>query len=425
MNGDDYVFSYTPAANECIDITLTNTGSWVGLFITDDCPDVGTANCIASSTLSGGNPSISGTALNAGTTYYFTVSTFPTPQTTAFDISIVTVACPVLPPNDECTGAIGLTVNADLNCGVVTSGTVLSATASIQSTTECGGTEDDDVWYSFVATSTTHVISLLNVAGSTTDMYHSVWEGTCAGGLIATANSCSDNDQQTLSGLTIGNTYFVRVYTWTGTTGQTSTFDVCIGTLPPVGPCAADMTINSTTYSNTGLTTNGFGDDFDSGDACGNTYMNGDDIVIEYNPTATECVSIVLSNTDTYTGVFVLDGCPDDPGAGCLASNTNFSGNPSIPTFNVTAGTSYYIVVSTSPSPQFTAFDLDIEICPPTPSCGLNYTHSTIAYNPQNYNTGTTITFADDRFAPAYNSMSKNFQPILILASYRMALMMI
>lgn len=37
LNGNDVVYSYTPAVDECIDITLTNTGTWVGLFVYEGC----------------------------------------------------------------------------------------------------------------------------------------------------------------------------------------------------------------------------------------------------------------------------------------------------------------------------------------------------------------------------------------------------
>lgn len=305
------------------------------------------------------------TGLTAGNTYYVRVYTWTgtAGQNSTFDVCVGTPPPP--PANDECAGAYPLTVNPDLNCGTTTAGTVASATASAQDAGACGGTEDDDVWFSFVAVETSHTVDILNAAGSTTDMYHSVWTGNCATTLVA--GSCSDADASTLTGLTVGETYYIRVYTWTGTTGQTSTFDVCIGTTPPPGPCVADLSINSTTASISN-TTCGFGDDYDSGDACGSNYMGGDDIVIEYNPTTTGCVDLVLTNTDTWTGIFVTDGCPDDPGTSCLSSNTNSGGNPSIEDFNVVAGTSYYITISTFPSPQCTAFDLDITDCPP-PTC--------------------------------------------------------
>ncbi len=134
------------------------------------------------------------------------------------------------PSNDECVNATPLTVNPNLVCTSVTAGTVLCASASSEANS-CYGTADDDVWFSFVATSTSHTISLLNVAGSTTDMYHSVYSGTCGS---LTNLKCSDADESTATGLTIGATYYVRVYTYGSTSGQTTTFNVCVKT-PPSG----------------------------------------------------------------------------------------------------------------------------------------------------------------------------------------------
>ena len=257
MGGDEYIFDYTPLVNETINITLTNTDTWVGIFVTDDCPDVG--NCVASNTNSGGNPSVGCVNLIAGTTYYFTVSTFPAPQTTAFDIDIQTVSL-TPPANDECGGAIPLTVNSDLACGSVTSSSVADATNS--GIAGCSGTADDDVWFSFVATSTDHNFEIQNIAGSTTDLVHEVFSGTCPGSL--TSIHCSDPNTSSFTGFTIGNVYYVRVYSFTGTSCQTTTFDVCVGTPPPAPSCGLLYTHSTTPYNpqnyNTGTLLN-FGDD--------------------------------------------------------------------------------------------------------------------------------------------------------------------
>ncbi|MBL4736423.1 MAG: hypothetical protein JKY18_14005, partial [Flavobacteriales bacterium] len=138
--------------------------------------------------------------------------------------SVTAGSCPVPPANDDCSAAIALTVNPDQACGTVTAGTIELATASSDANS-CSGTDDDDVWYSFVATSTRHYVDLLNVAGSTTNLYHAVFTGVC--GSLGAAVNCSDPNSSTLTGLTIGDTYYVRVYTWTATGGQTTTFDLC------------------------------------------------------------------------------------------------------------------------------------------------------------------------------------------------------
>ena len=78
----------------------------------------------------------------------------------------------------------------------------------------CSGSADDDVWYQFTATNPTHVITVTPT--TLTDAVFEVFEGTCIGGL--TSWSCNDattgNEVEggVISGLTVGNNYYVRVY---------------------------------------------------------------------------------------------------------------------------------------------------------------------------------------------------------------------
>ncbi|MEO5777971.1 MAG: T9SS type A sorting domain-containing protein [Flavobacterium sp.] len=238
---DDVWYSFV-ATNTTHSISLTNVAG----SVTDMFHSLWTGADCASLTLVPGtcsDPNISApTGLTIGQTYYVRVNTYTATggQNTTFNICIGTPPPP--PANDECTGAVALTVNADLACGTVTAGTVAGATASATDATACFGAEDDDVWYSFVATNTTHRISLTGVAGSTTDMFHSLWTGNCAT-LTLVPGSCSDGDTSNPAGLTIGQTYFIRVNTYTSTGGQTSTFNVCVGTLPP--PPANDECTNA------------------------------------------------------------------------------------------------------------------------------------------------------------------------------------
>ncbi|MBL1278974.1 MAG: T9SS type A sorting domain-containing protein [Fluviicola sp.] len=113
MNGDDYVYRYTPSYNDVVNITISNLSSWVGLFVTQGCPDVGT--CVASNTTSGSGPlSLTGVALTAGVDYYIIISTWPSPQTTTFDFDMTGTPPPTC--NDPSSlSAINLTPSsADL-----------------------------------------------------------------------------------------------------------------------------------------------------------------------------------------------------------------------------------------------------------------------------------------------------------------------
>ncbi len=230
----------TIETNSSFGSSLTDTGMTVysgsiGAFVDEGCDDDGGTGLFSLLTLTGRTP---------GETLYVRVFEYGNDLFDTFQVSAYYAPPPPPPANDECANAIALTVNSDLNCGTVTSGTIASATDS--SVDNCGGTEDDDVWYSFVATSTSHVVDIINITGSTTDLYHAVYDATPGCGSLAAALTCSDPNTSTTSGLTIGFTYYVQVYSWSSS-AQTSSFDICIGTPPP--PPANDDCANATGVS--------------------------------------------------------------------------------------------------------------------------------------------------------------------------------
>ncbi|MFK7971109.1 MAG: hypothetical protein AB8F95_12115, partial [Bacteroidia bacterium] len=134
------------------------------------------------------------------------------------------------PVNDKCDNAVAVTVD-----GAAVSGTVDGATNSGISL--CGGNSDDDVWYTFVAPASGAVdISLTNIASpggsGSLDLYHTVLSGSCAGGF--TSLTCSDLNSSSTLALASGETYYVQVYTFLGTSGQDATFDIAVSS--PPGP---------------------------------------------------------------------------------------------------------------------------------------------------------------------------------------------
>ncbi|WP_162985024.1 choice-of-anchor L domain-containing protein, partial [Mesonia aquimarina] len=144
--------------------------------------------------------------------------------------------CP--PPNDECLGAEIVLVNDGLECIEITSSTIQGATDS--GYTDCGGTADDDVWFEFTATAESHAIALSNIQSTTSssDLYHSVYEGTDCDNLSLLY--CADGFDETSSlaeNLTIGETYYISVYS-SGDLEEDTTFDLCITT--PGEPISVD-----------------------------------------------------------------------------------------------------------------------------------------------------------------------------------------
>src|SRR5690606_6718264 len=132
------------------------------------------------------------------------------------------LGCP--PANDNCIGSTEAAVNLDDQCTILTPGTILGASPSSEPSGSCSGVPNDDVWFHFVPENETQIIQLLNIAGTTTDLDFAVYDGTCG---AFTEILCSTATTQTVSELTVGNTYYVRVFSG-GTGAYTTTFDLCI-----------------------------------------------------------------------------------------------------------------------------------------------------------------------------------------------------
>lgn len=237
---DDVWYSFVAAGPTHV-VSLTNVTG----IVTDMAMSVYSGACGGLTHLQCSDPeTMMVTGLTAGQTYYVRVWTWTATAGSTASFRICVGTPPPPPANDNCAGAVSLTVNPDLNCGAVTAGSTISATATtgVPAPT-CGATgTNDDVWYSFVATNPQHVVRLLNVTGGTTDMAMSLYSGTCAG---LTHLQCSDPETMTVGGLTVGQTYYVRVWTWTATVSTSASFNICIGTPPP--PPANDEPCNAIT----------------------------------------------------------------------------------------------------------------------------------------------------------------------------------
>jgi len=156
------------------------------------------------------------TNTNANTTYYWYVN----PKNTAGTASCVTTATSFTtimgPSNDDCANAVTLSNNTSVN------GTTVNAGPSgVAVCTPAAGTPDDDVWYKFTATADSCIIT---VAGSTGfDAVVGVYSGTCAN--LVQLGACRDTSANAATeiyrsgGLTVGTTYYVRVYGYNNGSG--------------------------------------------------------------------------------------------------------------------------------------------------------------------------------------------------------------
>ncbi len=136
------------------------------------------------------------------------------------------LACP--PANDNPCNATVAVVNDDETCDLTTPGTLVEATPSGVPDGSCAGNPDDDVWFEFTALAEVQLISLINISGGGFNTDHALYEGTCDG-LIEL--ECTDGTASVTPQLTIGNTYYIRVFSG-GNASETTTFDLCIKEAP-------------------------------------------------------------------------------------------------------------------------------------------------------------------------------------------------
>jgi hypothetical protein len=367
---DDVWYSFVATSTSQI-VTLNNiTGSTTDMYFS---VHPGTCGAIGAALLCSDPNTGTVTGLTVGTTYFIRVYSWTsTPnQTSSFLVCVTTPPPPPSPPsNDNPCSATTLTVNPNYLCGVQTPGTINGATATGTTLGTCFGTADDDVWYSFVATGSTHNVSLNNITGSTTDMYFSVHSGSCAS--PGAAILCSDPNSSVVTGLTAGNTYYVRVYSWTSTTGQTSSFDICIGTPPPPpsndNPCSATTVPVNPDFLCASQIAGTIASATPTGTALGSCFGTADDDVW-YQFTATgpshqiSLNNITGSTSDMYFSVH--PGTCAAPGAALLCSDPE-SGMVT----GLTAGTTYWIRVYsyTSTAGQTSSFSVCIGTPPPPPA---------------------------------------------------------
>ncbi|AKK73591.1 hypothetical protein OK18_14150 [Chryseobacterium gallinarum] len=291
--------------------------------------------------------------LSPTTQYYYTI--------TAYNGSVVSTGCTernftttvAAPANDDCSGAVSLTVNPSFACTASTPGNTLGSTESMAAGT-CSGNPNDDVWYKFVATSASHIIALSNIVstGSTsgvTDMYFQVLSGSCG---TLTSVLCSDPEMNIVSGLTPGETYYVRVYTYSSSITGNASFNICVSTPPPPpvnDDCANAVTVTVNPDTNCGNVTSGTTvGATSSGVALGTCSGTADDDVW-YKFTATAAThtlqlkNIVSAGTSSSTSLYsqVFSGaCGALVSTKCISSNTNLT-----LLSGLTPGQTYYVRV--------------------------------------------------------------------------------
>ena len=266
-------------------------------------------------------------------------------------------------PNDECTDALLIDVNANYSCNLTTSGTLSMATLSTQ-TGSCTFLSDfdDDVWFSFTPSTPDQEVVISNLDGSSTDLVYQVLSGDC-NSLIEIACHDEPNTGFILNNLNINNSHYLRVAS-KGTGSQNTTFDICIREAIPAPPandeCASAQVItvpangcNLTSGTIAGATAS------PTSDSCPFSGSFEHDIWYAFEATASTLkfsISNIQGSTSTLDYQLLSGHCSN-------LSQLECSTDPIFVVISLIVGNSYYLRISSfSTSPHNTAFDLCIEI---------------------------------------------------------------
>ena len=253
---------------------------------------------------------------------------------------------------DNCSGATLISVTA--NCASPTNGTTIGATQNLPG---CVGNADDDVWYQFVATATSHQITV--VPSASFDPVVQLFSNVCA---TLNTISCMDatftGQTETINatGLTIGNTYRIRVYHYGAGSGS-GTFSICV-TNPPPAPSndacggAVNLLVN-TVCSNTAGTTIGA-----TQSLVGCSGTANDDVWYSFtavNSTAT----ITVNPSSTMDAVLQMYSGTCGTLTSMQCTDVGFTdGNETISAVGLTVGATYYIRVYDYYSGGKSTFDI-------------------------------------------------------------------
>ncbi len=306
-------------------------------------------SCAALTSVACGNSSIAATGLTVGNTYYVRIYS-QNNSSGSFNLCITHAA----PVNDDCAGAVSLTSNS--SC-VNTASTLNLATATAGLPAGCQpvGTHYD-VWFSFVAASTTETITISSLGANITNPRVQLYSGTCAG---LTSLTCGTTTLINAA-LTIGTTYYVRVANLTTNpsgAGTVANFNICIThtTAPVNDNCAAAILLTSaTTCVNT------------AGTLIGATYTTIPTIGCGVASRNDVWYSFVAKSTST---TIILSSAPANPqiqlfSGSCAALTSVACGNSSLAATGLTVGTTYFVIVYTDPNVTGT-FNICITHAPP------------------------------------------------------------
>ncbi|WP_353779316.1 choice-of-anchor J domain-containing protein [Winogradskyella sp. 3972H.M.0a.05] len=283
----------------------------------------------------------------------------------------------IVPANNNCEDAELLVEQTSGECTFLASGNTLGADYSPDNFDDCTF-DDEDVWYTFVATSPRYRFRIIGTNGEFTEtdysgmLYDSDLDCTSEDdfdNLLCVYND--DDEAYIIYDLVVGNTYYFRVsmVRFSSDAGLDSSFDLCISIPPP--PPANNNCVDAMPIQ-TGMSYNGdttWATNFDDIPLCNNP-TNDDYNVVWYSYTglgSEEDITISFCERLFPVEMAVFTGSCND--LECFSSFTNsefvaqaecsvgFNRNY---TFNSDGTSTYYIAIRGNDDDDFGLYSFDV-----------------------------------------------------------------
>jgi trimeric autotransporter adhesin len=215
-----------------------------------------------------------------------------------------------------------------------------------------------DVWYSFTAIQTSATVALSGLGASFTNPQLQVYSGTCGS---LTSLQCGTNSV-TATGLTIGNTYFVRVSNQGAAISANGGFSICVTSPPSNDNCSGAITLYSnttciTTSATLASATASAG--IPLGCAAAGTYYD-----VWFTFTAANASETITASS--FTGV--TTSAVQLYSGSCGALTSVACGTTTINATGLTAGSTYYIRVSSFNAAATGSGNFNICVTHPAPA---------------------------------------------------------
>ncbi len=237
LNDDDIWYTFQATTESIVLHALnasynsTGQGAQIGFSLYEGACPVTNSNLACSNLLSAGAGYLIINGLVPGDVYYLRFWSASSTLYATFEFCVQEVAQPA---NDECINAAQIISQPrGTICNANYQSTTVGATRS-SFDPACTNFNDDDIWYSFTANTNGVLLNFSNAKQATSgsgnaNLGYAIYEAACPSG--ATAVSCNPNigagsGSELIGGLTPGNTYYMRLFSYG--TNNFMTFDFCL-----------------------------------------------------------------------------------------------------------------------------------------------------------------------------------------------------